>query len=449
MSAVLDFPVRPEAGPYIEAFERRNGAAEPDWLARDRQRGLTRFAELGFPSRKSESWRYLDLGPLEKQPLLPAAAAREPNEGALRERLAALSLPERARRLVLVDGRLAPGLSIMEPRDGLWLGSMTQAVRERPELVRPMFEEATADTAAHPFAALNTAFFADGFVLEIAPGIEIERPIEIVHLASGATAASLHTRSLVALGAGSRARLLEIYAGPAASAPAYWRNDVVALRLAEGAELSRAVLVEEAAEAVHLARTDAVLGARARLAAFALLLKGQRLRHDASFAIDGEGAQCRFDAAYITTGSDETNIVTEIDHRVPGGHSSELIKGVAAERAHGAFQGRIVVREHAQKTDAHQLSRNLIIGERAVIDTKPELEIYADDVKCSHGASVGDLDEAALFYLRARGISAEEARRMLIDGFLREAVETVEDLAIRTHLLRHLARRLADLEEKG
>ena len=445
MSAVLDFPVRPEARPYIDAFDRRAGTGEPDWLARDRQRGLSRFAELGFPNRKSESWRYLDLQLLEKQPLLPSHAAAQPDEAGLRERLAALSLPERARRLVLVDGRFAPGLSIMDPRPGLWLGSMAQALRERPDLVRPVIEKAGAD-AAHPFAALNTAFFADGFVLEIAPGIELERPIEIVHLALGATAASLHTRNLVVLGAGSRANLLEIYAGPTVNSPQYWRNDMAALRLGEGAQLARAVLVEESAEALHLAQTDAVLGAGALFSGFALLLKGRRLRHEANVAIDGEGAQCRFDAAYIATGNDEVNIVTTIDHRVPRGHSSELIKGVAAERAHGAFQGRIVVRENAQKTDADQLSRNLIIGERAVIDTKPELEIYADDVKCSHGASVGDLDEAALFYLRARGISAEEARRMLIDGFLREAVETVEDLAIRTHLLRHLARRLADLE---
>jgi Fe-S cluster assembly protein SufD len=445
MSTVLDFPVRPEARPYIEAFDRRAAAAEPDWLARDRRRGMSRFAELGFPNRKSESWRYLDLGPLEKQPLMPSQAVPPADALKLRERLSALSLPERARRIVLVDGRFAPGLSIMDPpRDGLWLGSMAQALCERADLVRSAFER---PEASDPFASLNAAFFADGYVLEIARGTEVERPIEIVHLASGTSAASLHTRSLVVLGAGSRAKLLEIYAGPAESGSAYWRNDVLALRLGEGAELSRAVLVEESPQAVHLAQTDAVLGVRSRLAGFALMLKGRRLRHEANLAIDGEGAQCRFDGAYIVTGADEANIVTEIDHRVPGGHSSELIKGVAADRAHGAFQGRIIVREQAQKTDAHQLSRNLIIGDRAVIDTKPELEIYADDVKCSHGASVGDLDEAALFYLRARGISPEEARRMLIDGFLREAVETVEDLAIRTHLLRHLARRLADLED--
>ena len=177
------------------------------------------------------------------------------------------------------------------------------------------------------------------------------------------------------------------------------------------------------------------------------MLGGRTVRQEANVAITGENARCRLDGAFVVTGADEVNIVTAVDHRVPGGQTRELVKGVAAGRGHGAFQGRIIVREDAQKTDAHQLSRNLIIGQRAAIDTKPELEIYADDVRCTHGASVGDLDEAALFYLCARGIPLEEARRMLIDGFLREAVDTVDDLDTRAHLLRHLARRLASLEE--
>jgi Fe-S cluster assembly protein SufD len=185
----------------------------------------------------------------------------------------------------------------------------------------------------------------------------------------------------------------------------------------------------------------------ATLDAFALLLGGATIRHEANVTVAGEGARCRLDGAFALSGRQEANIVTCVDHRAPRGQTAELIKGVAAGRAHGAFQGRIVVREGAQKVDANQLSRNLIIGERAVIDTKPELEIFADDVKCSHGASVGDLDERALFYLRARGIPADEARRMLIDGFLREAVESVAEPAIREHLLGRLALRLSHLEE--
>jgi Fe-S cluster assembly protein SufD len=177
------------------------------------------------------------------------------------------------------------------------------------------------------------------------------------------------------------------------------------------------------------------------------LLGGGTVRHEASVQMVGEGAACRLDGAFIVDRAEEANIVTNVDHQAPHGETRELIKGVAAGRGHAAFQGKITVREHAQKVDAHQLSRNLILGGRAVIDTKPELEIYADDVKCAHGASVGELDEAALFYLRTRGIPDAEARHMLIEGFLREPVEEIADLALRDYLLRRLARRLETLEE--
>ncbi len=227
----------------------------------------------------------------------------------------------------------------------------------------------------------------------------------------------------------------------------YWRNDVLAARLAEGAVLHRAVAVEEAPDALHFGHLDATLAANARLAGFALLLGGRRVRHEAHVRMTGEAARCRLDGAFLVAGNDEANIVTMVDHAAPGGQTSELVKGVAAGRGHGAFQGCMIVREGAQKTDASQQSRNLIIGRRAVIDTKPELEIYADDVKCSHGATVGDLDAASLFYLRARGIPPEEARRMLIEGFLREAVEQIEDGAVREHLLGRLGRHLGKLEE--
>jgi Fe-S cluster assembly protein SufD len=444
MNAVVKFPVKPEARAYLARFARDVG--EPGWLAAHRQQAMTRFSELGFPNRKSESWRYLDLQPLERKPLLPAHAARRTDSAALRERVAALSLSAAGNRIVLVDGRLAAELSVIAPQSGVWFGAMAQAMRERSDLVQTAIEDSAGD-AAHPFAALNTAFFADGFVLSVAPGIALERPIEIVHLASGIAEHSFHTRNVIQLGEGSRAAIVESYAGVGR----YWRNDVLAIRLAADAELVRTVLVEESDAATHLAHVDATLDRKARFSGFALLLGGGRVRHEVHVKIAGEHAQCRIDGAFLVTGSDEANIVTTVDHGAPGGQTRELIKGVAAGRGHGAFQGCVIVREQAQKTDAHQLSRNLIIGRRAVIDTKPELEIYADDVKCSHGASVGDLDEAALFYFRARGIPAEEARRMLIEGFLREAVDEVDDRATREHLLQRLTDglggRLGKLEE--
>jgi len=432
MSAVVDFPVKPEARPYLEAFAE--SASEPDWLARFRKQGLDRFARQGFPSRRSENWRYLDLQPLEKQPLLPATAgpfAAAPE----------LELTSAWVRLFIVDGTCRSAVFRDLP-EGIWIGSMERAIRGRPDLVR---SAATSDNSAErPFAALNAALFADGFVLDFGPGVVLDRPIEIAHLASNPGAS--HTRSLINLGAGSRATVIENYTG-AGRAGRYWRNDVASWRIGDGASLTRIALIEESADAVHLGEVTATLGTGAKLDAFALLLGGGTVRHEASVTLAGDHAQCRYDGAFVVSGREEANIVTNIDHAAVGGTTSELIKGVAAGSGHGAFQGKIIVREGAQRTDAKQTSRNLILGRRASIDTKPELEILADDVKCAHGASVGDLDEAALFYLRARGIPTDEAHRLLVEGFLREPVEGVADAAIRDHLLGRLSARLARLEQ--
>ncbi len=432
MSAVVDFPVKPEARPYLDAY--RGTAAEPDWLKRFREQGLSRFAEIGFPSRRSENWRYLDLQALRQTPLLPATP------GSLDAVPAELGFEGAWARLTLLDGSCTVAVS-RGLLDGIWFGSMRRAIVERPDLVRTA--AASDNGAEHPFASLNAALFADGFVLDIAPGVAIDRPIEIVHFASAP--GSSHTRNLVNLGAGSRATIIETYAGSGK----YWRNDVAVWRLGDGAALTRIALVEEGPDAVHLGEVAAILGTQAKLDGFALLLGGGTVRHEANITIAGDRAECRYNGAFVVSGREEANILTAIDHAAVGGTTSELIKGVAAGRAHGAFQGRIVVREGAQQTDAKQTSRNLILGRRAVIDTKPELEILADDVKCAHGASVGDLDEAALFYLRARGIPTDEARRLLVEGFLREPVEGIADPALREHLLRRLGQRLGRLEDEA
>jgi Fe-S cluster assembly protein SufD len=433
MTTLVDFPVKPEARPYLEAARERAG--EPEWLAQLRRRNLARFAEQGFPSRRGEAWRYLDLRPLEAAPLLPIAA-----KAALpRTILDRAGLPNSRHRLVLVDGRFAPELSALAGFPaGLTLGSAAAL----PERLRDALES-PATGPDRSFAALNTAFFTDGFVLEAAPGTILDEPIEILHLASGAASGSLHTRSLVALGKGSRAQLVESFVGEGR----YWRNDVVAVELGAGAVLGRVVLVDEAADAMHFGDLSATLGRASRLDNFTLLLGGRTLRHEMAVRIEGDGAHCGLQGGFLASDRQEANFVTTVEHMAEGGETREVFKGVAAGRAHGAFQGRITVRPGAQKTDAHMLSRNLLLGHRAAIDTKPELEIFADDVKCSHGAAVGDLDETALFYLLARGIPREAARRMLIEAFISEAVETVEPPSVREHLMARLARRLDALEE--
>jgi Fe-S cluster assembly protein SufD len=434
MSVVADFPIKPEARPYLAAFSESVG--EPDWLRAARRQGIDRFARQGFPSRRSENWRYLDLRPLETHPMLPSVMAEPmgvPN---------GLALGDNAARIVLVDGCFSGVLSATDSLPaGVRFGSTRQAIVERPELLRGFTADAETE---HPFASLNAAFFADGFVLDVAPGAAIDGPIEVIHLASGAGDASLHTRNLISLGAGARVTVIEAYAGDGK----YWRNEFAAWQLGEGSSLTRIALVEEGTDAVHLGEISASLAANAKLDSFALLLGGGTVRQEVNVVLAGDGASCRIDGAFVVSGREEANFVTTIDHAAVGGTTSELIKGVAAGQGHGAFQGKIIVREGAQQTDARQASRNIILGRRAVIDTKPELEILADDVKCAHGASVGELDEAALFYLRARGIPTDEARRLLVEGFLREPIEGVADPAIREHLLRRLSLRLARLEDQ-
>jgi Fe-S cluster assembly protein SufD len=437
MSAVIEFPVHPETRPYLRSASGQTG--EPDWLTRHRRRSLARFAEYGFPSRRGEAWRYLDLRPLEQSPMLPLATI-----GAIPATLIGdIGFADSAYRLVLVDGRFMPEFSTIAGLPaGVRFGSTASAIDTQPEQVREALELLLPDRD-RSFAALNGAFFTDGFVLEVEPGVVLERPIEIVHLASGEASGSLHTRSFVALGAESRVRLIESFAGEGR----YWRNDVISLRLAAGAELERVALVEEAADALHFSDVSAVLDRSSRLNSFVLLLGGRTARREVRVRSEGEGAVCGLYGAFLLARRQEANIVTTVEHMAERGETREIFKGVATGRAHGAFQGRITVRPGAQKVDAHMLSRNLLLGPHAAIDTKPELEIFADNVKCSHGAAVGDLDEAALFYLLARGIPHDEARRMLIEAFLREAIETAEPAAVREHLLSRLARRLTVLEE--
>jgi Fe-S cluster assembly protein SufD len=441
MTALVDFPVKAGARPYLDMADRFAG--EPEWLTRRRRCALVAFAEQGFPSRRGEAWRYLDLRPLEAAPLLPAdASRRKPSPGA-GEQFAAIGSSSQAARLVLVDGYFSADLSSSQ---GLPAGISLRPVSAALEASRDLVDtalDALSQEPDQPFAALNAAYFTDGFILDVAPGLIFEQPIEIVHLACGEVPASLHTRSLVRVGAQSRVRLTETFAGEGR----YWRNDIAALRLGAGAGVDRVALVEEAEDAVHLGALDVSLGRAARLRSFALLLGGGTVRHEVIVRSEGEGAHCGLYGAFVVSHRQQANIVTTVDHLAERGETREIFKGVAAGNGHGAFQGRITVRHGAQKVDAHMLSRNLLLGARSAIETKPELEIFADDVKCSHGAAVGDLDEAALFYLLARGIPREAARLMLIEAFLRDAVEIVEPPALREHLLARLARRLAALED--
>jgi Fe-S cluster assembly protein SufD len=417
---------------YVAAFDARPSAVEPLWLAQRRKGAIRRFGELGWPSRKDEAWRFTDLRPLQRGAFSPADTASAVSAA----ELASWRYETAAHRIVLVDGVVAPALSsIGALPDGAWLQSTAETLRRRPALAERALGETDA-IGGQAFVSLNAALFADGFVLALDEGVVLDGTVEIIHLGR-ADGRSSQLRNLVLLAPQSRATLIETYAGEGA----YWTNAVDVIELGAGAQLRHVKLQQESAAAIHLGHNRVALARDARYESFTLSLGGRLARHDIEVRFDGDGAACGLFGASLLRRDQEGTIATIVDHAAPRCTTREYFKCVADERAHGVFLGSIGVRPEAQQTDANQLSKNLLLSRRAAIDTKPQLEILADDVKCSHGAAVGDLDEAALFYLASRGIPPIEARRMLIEAFAADVIERIEDdRAMRAHLAGHVAR---------
>jgi Fe-S cluster assembly protein SufD len=428
--------VKSDTAPYLDAFRARPREKEknlPPWVTARREASLARFAELGFPTRRQEAWRFTNLAALQRAAFPPAPALVP-----MRYRLALepYVLPDAGHRLLFMDGQvILADAPFTAP--GVWFGTTADALVRRPELAEAAFDASeTAD--AQPFVALNGAFFADGFILALEPGAVLEQPLQIIHL-SHTAGHSAHPRSAILAGAGSRATIVETFLGGGAS----WTNAVTRIRLDAGASVRHVTLQDSAVDSIHFAHNRVTLGRDARYDSFVLTLGAQLSRQESVVAMAGEGATVGLNGAYLLRGTQEATTVAFVDHQAPGGTTRELWKGVVDGRAHGVFLGTIAVRPDAQKTDAQQTNKNLLLSRRAAVDTKPQLEILADDVKCSHGAAVGDLDEAALFYLRARGIAEDEARRMLIEGFAADALDTVGDAALRAHLAGHVQRWLS------
>jgi Fe-S cluster assembly protein SufD len=383
------------------------GPLKQDALIATRERAAKAFA---LPTRRDEPWRFTDVRTLGQSLFPPAPAGATVSEAAL----APYRTDAASERVVIVNGRVVAAE-----------GAHVTPLRDRLDLVRE-------EDGIGALAKLNTAFVEDGVVVSLPDGTASR--IEIVHWGA-AEAAGAYARVIVELGAGAEATLVESFAGTGT----YFSNTVAAIRLGTKARLRHVTLQDEAADAVHLGAVKVEAGEGATYDAFVLMLGSRLSRHDLAVRLAGN-AECIANGAYLLRGRQEATIATFVDHADPAARTKEVVKGVVDDRAHGVFQGKILVRPDSQKTDAHQLNRNLVLSPRAAVDTKPELEIHADDVKCSHGATVGDLDETQLFYLRARGIPEPEARRMLIEAFAADAVELVEDAPSRAYLQRHLAR---------
>ncbi|MDH3234604.1 MAG: Fe-S cluster assembly protein SufD [Alphaproteobacteria bacterium] len=404
------------------------------WLVGRRQAGIERFRDAGLPTRKIEEWKYTNLEELRRVAFEPAKpVVNGISTGTLPTLVGA------EHRLVFVNGHLRPDLcAICMPPDGATITSLGKALESIPALVEAHLGVARGDEDA-PFTALNDAFLTDGLFLHLKPGVDLGSVIEVIHVSVGQSGPVFqHPRNLIVAEAGSHATVLEHYIGFGQSPTL--ANAATEVVIGEGAGVRHCKVQAEAPEAFHIAMLDAHLAKNAAFDSFYFASGAKLSRNEIRVTLDGEGADCRLFGAYMMKDRQHADHTTFIDHAKPHTTSREVYKGVLDDKARAVFQGLILVRPDAQKIEGHQLNRTLLLSDGAEIDAKPELKIFADDVKCSHGATAGELDEEALFYLRARGIPEDEARGLLVEAFLREVIDGIAMAGLREPLSDRVAR---------
>ncbi len=404
-----------------DAFALARGRLPGDGrVAEVRQAAIETYERLGLPHRRVEEWKYTDLRALVRE-VLPLAPM--PDAAALtraREAMAAVAMAG-AQKLVLVDGVVVPELS------DLGVSETGVGVRTLREILANAANAARADLllseASDAMISLNAAMATDGVVISVADGIHLKTPIQIIHIAV-ASHASAFTRSHVRIGDGARATLVENFVA-AGAARAYQAHDAVIASVGDEAELEHVRLMADASDAVNITSDIITVGARARLNLFNMTCGGAVSRFQGFLKMAGEGSTLSVNGVNLLKGTQHGDTTLVVDHAVPHCTSREIFRAVLDDRARSVFQGRIIVRPDAQKTDGKMMTRALLLSDEAEADNKPELEIFADDVTCGHGATSGALDEGLLFYLRARGLPEKDAQALLIQAFIGEAIEPI------------------------
>ena len=427
---------------YGEAFRALRGRAhEPAWLAKLRERSFERFARTGLPTVREEEWKYTNVAQIEKASFTPviefSGAARIDEQD-----LAAATYEEaRHSRFVLVNGVFRQDLSRSGSTDQLVALDFATALQipEYAGAIRHSLEE----QQRNGFAALNAALFSTGLFLRFPRGFVAPSPVQLLFLtapANGEQPASF-PRVLVHAEAGSVATLIESHT--AASGRPYLTNARIALVVDDEARITHYKIQRESSDGFHVAATEVELGRKSFYQSTSMNLGGKLSRHDIGVRMDHEGAECWVDGLYMIGGEQHADTHSVIDHRQASCTSRQLYKGILDGRARAVFNGKVFVRHGAQQTDAQQTNKNLLLSKEAQVDTKPQLEIFADDVKCTHGAAIGQLDDDALFYLRARGIAESDARHLLIEAFAGEVINGIPVEQLRAELMQTLEAKLA------
>ena len=389
----------------------------PPWLVTLRRNAFERFAELGFPTTHDEDWKYTNVSAIAKTRFEPGElAVAEPDRFPLADMGCAT-------RLVFVNGNFSRDLSSTDRgQGGVRVHSLRELLRDGSEIVESHFAR-YARFDHHAFVALNTALAEDGAVVEVDKDAVPDQPIHLLFLSvpNGVPTVS-HPRNLIVAGRGSQASVIETYVGGAAC----FTNAVTEIVLGDGAVFDHYRIQQESDQAFHVATVQAIQGRQSVFSSHNVALGAALARNDLNSVLDAEGAECFLNGLFFAAGARHVDNHTLLDHAKPHCQSRELYKGILAGHGVGVFNGKIVVRKDAQKTNAIQSSRNLLLSGDAVIDTKPQLEIFADDVRCTHGATVGQIDQEALFYMQSRGIPAGEARQLLVHAFAGEVLDLMK-----------------------
>jgi Fe-S cluster assembly protein SufD len=416
----------------VETFRKTDALSQPKWLLDLRHAGISAFAELGFPTLHDEDWRFTNVAPIAALPFQPArAAAVNGAESGVLSKAAFAGLP--GSRLVFVNGFFAPGLSHLQSNpNGVTVDSLWAALARDAAFIEKHLGK-YARTSDNAFAALNQAFFTDGAFIHVPNDAEIAEPVQVVYISSAKhRGETIQPRNLIIMGANSKATIVESYLSTGESVS--FTNAVTEIVAGENAVLEHVKLQDETANAFHMATIAGEFRRASNVNVHSFALGSKLSRNNIRAKLAGEGLECILNGLYLTRDEQLADHHMIVEHAQPHCASHEYFNGILDDKSKGVFHGRIYVHPIAQKTDAKQTNKNLLLSDDATADTKPQLEIYADDVKCTHGATVGQLNSESIFYLRARGIPEATARRMLIHAFAGEIVERVRCAPVREEL---------------
>ena len=408
----------------VAAFSRAETGAQPKWLLPVRKAGIASFAEQGFPKLSDEDWRFTNVAPIAKLNFqLASQVAVNGAEAKVLDESVFAALP--GHRLVFVNGFFSAKLSRIKPlAGGVRIESLSAALAQDSALIEKHLGK-YAHTANNTFAALNQAFFADGAFIFVPPGAEVAEPVQLIYISSAKrNGETILPRNLVIAGANSKLTVVESYLST--GNVAYFTNAVTEILAGDNAKVEHVKLQDEAMDAFHIATIAGEFGRASNVTVHSFALGAKLSRTNIRTKLAGEGLECILNGLYLTRNEQLADHHMIVEHAQPHCASHEYFNGILDDKSKGVFHGRIYVHPIAQKTDAKQTNKNLLLSDDATADTKPQLEIYADDVKCTHGATIGQLNDESIFYLRSRGIGTDTARQMLIHAFAGEIIDRIK-----------------------